>query len=56
LETPAGYALTVTAALAVLERVLENAAPVGFSTPSKAFGPEFVLSLPGVDFRWETEK
>jgi len=55
LETPAGYALTVTAALAVLERVLEDAAPAGFVTPSGAFGPEFVLSLPGVDLRWEKE-
>jgi short subunit dehydrogenase-like uncharacterized protein len=52
LETPGGYALTVTAALAVLERVLSGAAPIGFCTPSKAFGAEFILTLPGTDFRW----
>jgi len=54
LETPAGYILTVLTALASLEKVLEGAAPTGFATPSKAFGPEFILTIPGTDFRWET--
>jgi len=55
LETPGGYALTVTAALAALEKVLAGDAPRGFCTPSRAFGAAFVLTLPGTDFRWEGE-
>jgi len=38
-------------ALACMERVLAGAAPVGFSTPSKAFGADFVLQLPGTRLR-----
>ena len=54
LETPAGYVLTVLTALASLEKVLAGVAPTGFATPSRAFGAEFVLGIPGSDFRWET--
>jgi short subunit dehydrogenase-like uncharacterized protein len=53
LETPEGYRLTVLTALASLQRVLAGEAPRGFSTPSKAFGEDFVLGIPGTDFRWE---
>jgi short subunit dehydrogenase-like uncharacterized protein len=53
LTTPGGYALTVSTALASLAKVLAGEAPPGFSTPSKAFGAEFILSLPETDFRWE---
>jgi short subunit dehydrogenase-like uncharacterized protein len=45
---PEGYTLTVEAALAATLRVLEGAVAPGFQTPSKAFGPDFVLTLPGV--------
>jgi short subunit dehydrogenase-like uncharacterized protein len=55
LETPEGYTLTSLTAVACLRRVLEGAVPAGFSTPSRAFGKEFILSIPGVDFRWEQE-
>lgn len=48
LETPDGYTLTVASALAAVERVLRDGLPAGFLTPSKAFGKEFVLSLPDV--------
>jgi short subunit dehydrogenase-like uncharacterized protein len=48
LETPEGYTLTVFAALAAAGRVLAGDAPPGFQTPATAFGPDFVLSLPGV--------
>ena len=54
LETPAGYLLTVLTALAALEKVLAGAAPVGFATPAKAFGPDIIRAIPGTDFRWET--
>ncbi|HVW38749.1 MAG TPA: saccharopine dehydrogenase NADP-binding domain-containing protein [Pirellulales bacterium] len=53
LETPEGYTLTSLTAVACLRRVLEGAAPLGFSTPSRAFGKEFILSIHDVDFRWE---
>lgn len=43
-----GYAITVASTLAILKRVLAGEAPPGFQTPSKAYGPDFVLSLPGV--------
>lgn len=55
LETPEGYSLTSLTAVACLRRVLEGVAPFGFSTPSRAFGKELILSIPGVDFRWERQ-
>jgi len=48
LATPEGYTLTAHAALAVVECVLAGGAPAGFQTPSKAYGPDFVLGLEGV--------
>ena len=53
LLTPSGYLLTAQTALACLERVLTGDAPRGFSTPSRAFGAEFILGIPETDFRWE---
>jgi short subunit dehydrogenase-like uncharacterized protein len=47
LQTPEGYALTVQASLAVVEKVLRGAVQAGFMTPSKAFGPDFILEIPG---------
>jgi short subunit dehydrogenase-like uncharacterized protein len=48
LETPDGYDLTVDAALAAVSRVRAGAVGPGYHTPSTAFGPDFVLELPGV--------
>jgi len=48
LVTPNGYALTVTASLGIVERLLRDRAPAGFSTPSQLMGAEYVLLLPGV--------
>jgi short subunit dehydrogenase-like uncharacterized protein len=48
LRSPEGYELTALAALAVVERVLAGDAPAGFQTPSRAYGPDFVLGIPGV--------
>ncbi|HUT12676.1 MAG TPA: hypothetical protein VMY42_19425 [Thermoguttaceae bacterium] len=53
LETPDGYLFTVLSALASVDRVSAGASPPGFSTPATAFGPDFVLTLPGTDFRRE---
>jgi short subunit dehydrogenase-like uncharacterized protein len=49
LETPGGYQLTILSALACLERTLAGQAPAGFSTPSKAFGKDLILRIPGVE-------
>jgi short subunit dehydrogenase-like uncharacterized protein len=47
LETPEGYELTVRTALAAVRKVLGGAAPIGFQTPSRAFGPDFILEIEG---------
>lgn len=52
LETPGGYTLTVQTALASAERVLAGGVAAGFHTPSKAFGAEFILSIPGCDVQF----
>ena len=50
LVTPNAYALTATAAVAAVQRVLGGGVrrPPGIHTPSAAFGADFVLGLPGV--------
>ena len=48
LVTPNGYALTVTASLGIVERLLQGDAPSGFRTPSQLMGADYVLSLTGV--------
>lgn len=48
LETPDGYDLTVETALAAVARVLAGGVPPGFQTPATAFGPDFILGVPGV--------
>jgi short subunit dehydrogenase-like uncharacterized protein len=45
---PEGYTFTALTALAALARVLRGEAAAGFQTPAKAFGPDFVLEIPGV--------
>jgi short subunit dehydrogenase-like uncharacterized protein len=49
LTGPEGYAFTVLTALAVVERVMAGQATPGFQTPSKAYGADFVLEIPGVE-------
>lgn len=48
LRGPEGYTLTALTSLAVLDRVLAGQALAGFHTPSRAYGPDFVLEVPGV--------
>jgi short subunit dehydrogenase-like uncharacterized protein len=48
LQGPEGYTLTVLTALAILERVVAGDASPGFKTPSLVYGPDFVLTIPGV--------
>jgi short subunit dehydrogenase-like uncharacterized protein len=47
-QTPDGYDLTVEASLAAAARIRSGAIAPGFQTPAMAFGPDFVLELPGV--------
>ena len=48
LDVPEAYELTTLAALESAVRVLRGDVPAGATTPSKAFGPDFVTTLPGV--------
>lgn len=47
LSAPNGYSLTAVAAVRAAERLLAGGLPSGFLTPSKAFGADFVLEIPG---------
>lgn len=47
-RTPEAYTLTALTAVAAAQRVLAGEAPPGFMTPSLAYGPDFVLEIPGV--------
>jgi short subunit dehydrogenase-like uncharacterized protein len=42
-----GYAVTVHAALGVLEYVLAHADRSGFATPTQLVGADFIETLPG---------
>ncbi|MFT7579590.1 MAG: short subunit dehydrogenase-like uncharacterized protein [Myxococcota bacterium] len=48
LTTCEGYTLTAHGALDIALRVVGGEAPPGFQTPSKAYGADFVMTLPGV--------
>jgi short subunit dehydrogenase-like uncharacterized protein len=48
LTTPEGYTLTAFSAVASVQKVLGGVVLPGFQTPSRAFGPDFVLGIPGV--------
>ena len=49
LRGPEGYTFTMLTALAAMIRVLAGDAPPGYQTPSLAYGPDFVLEVPGVE-------
>ncbi len=48
LRTPEGYTLTALTAVAAAEKALAEQAPLGFQTPSLAFGADWILEIPGV--------
>jgi saccharopine dehydrogenase (NAD+, L-lysine-forming) len=48
LEIPEGYTFTSTTAVESVRRVLQGIVQPGFSTPSTAFGAEFINDLPEV--------
>jgi short subunit dehydrogenase-like uncharacterized protein len=51
LKTPEGYTLTALTALAIAQRSRDGSARPGFQTPSRVFGPDFVLEFTGVERR-----
>lgn len=48
LRTPEAYTFTGTASAHVARRVIAGDFEPGFQTPGRVFGPDFVLSIPGV--------
>jgi short subunit dehydrogenase-like uncharacterized protein len=47
LTAATGYTLTAIASVRAAERVLAGGIATGFLTPSKAFGADFILEIPG---------
>jgi short subunit dehydrogenase-like uncharacterized protein len=47
LTAPTGYKLTALAGVRAAERVLAGGIATGFLTPSRAFGADFILDIPG---------
>jgi short subunit dehydrogenase-like uncharacterized protein len=48
MQTPEAYTFTALSSLAIVDKVRAGDAPPGFQTPSKAYGPDFALTIPGV--------
>jgi short subunit dehydrogenase-like uncharacterized protein len=48
LRAPEGYTLTADTAVRFATRVMDGNAPTGFQTPSRAFGADCILEVPGV--------
>lgn len=48
LQTPDGYDTTVLTSVAIVDRFLQGSIAPGFQTPGLAFGPDFILTIPGV--------
>jgi len=49
LRTPEAYHLTALTAVEITQRILSGDFKPGFQTPSKAYGPDFILQFPGVE-------
>ena len=49
LRTAEGYHLTAESMAEIANRVLSGDAPAGYQTPAMAYGPTFVMGLPGSD-------
>ena len=54
LTVPEGYTHTANASVAVVQRMLAGGVPIGYQTPSLAFGAGFVAELPGCTLRVPT--
>jgi short subunit dehydrogenase-like uncharacterized protein len=49
LRTPEAYACTATTAVAVAERVVAGDVELGFQTPARVYGADFILACDGVE-------
>jgi len=49
LVTPEGYTLTAMTAWDIAKRTIAGDARAGFQTPSKVFGPDYILEFEGVE-------
>lgn len=49
LRTPEGYRLTALTSVEIMTRILSSDCEPGFQTPSRVYGPEFILEFPGVE-------
>ena len=47
-RTPEAYTFTCTTTLAIVERALKGDVEVGFQTPARVYGADFVMQFPGV--------
>lgn len=47
LQGPEGYTLTALTTLLIAKKILGGAAPIGFQTPAKAYGPDLILEIEG---------
>jgi short subunit dehydrogenase-like uncharacterized protein len=48
ITTPDGYSLTVLTALTIVAQTLGGRHPIGFQTPARACGADFIFTIPGV--------
>jgi short subunit dehydrogenase-like uncharacterized protein len=48
-RTPEGYRLTALTSVEIMKRILSSDYQPGFQTPSRVYGPEFILQFPGVE-------
>ena len=46
---PEGYTLTALTSLAITQKVLDGDFKTGFQTPAKAYGPDLILEIEGVE-------
>lgn len=49
LRTPEGYTLTALTSLLIVRKVLAGQVKPGYQTPSRAYGPDLILEIPGVE-------
>ena len=49
LQGPEAYTFTARSAVLAAERVMDGTAPVGYQTPSTAFGSDFAFEVEGVE-------
>jgi short subunit dehydrogenase-like uncharacterized protein len=49
LRTPEAYHLTALTSVEIMKHILSSDYQAGFQTPSRVYGPDFILQFPGVE-------